>query len=267
MNHVLPLKDSKFYLGRICKRGHDYGNGQSMRRTKNGCCVECDRLYSNARYVQRKRELGKPDKYLKQDRQVSNKHYLGKLCPAGHDYLNGQSLRYLSTLGCVECKQLQDRQRKDSGKAREQKRRYCYNNREKVAESRRRYRKTPNGKEVIRRTDTKYRLKRANLLKFVHFVPFTDKELQSRFAQFNSSCAYCGSDKNITCDHFIPINFGGPDCIGNILPCCNSCNSSKQDSDPWEWYKQQVFFKEEQWSKIVNILGKGEVNYNQLPLF
>jgi len=37
--------DERFYLGTLCKRGHDHeGTGQSLRRVRGRACVECVRL-------------------------------------------------------------------------------------------------------------------------------------------------------------------------------------------------------------------------------
>jgi 5-methylcytosine-specific restriction endonuclease McrA len=48
-------------------------------------------------------------------------------------------------------------------------------------------------------------------------------------------CFYCGSLKSKTIDHVIPINKGGTHSIGNLVPCCKSCNSSKHDKFIMEW--------------------------------
>jgi 5-methylcytosine-specific restriction endonuclease McrA len=58
---------------------------------------------------------------------------------------------------------------------------------------------------------------------------------------FNNQCAYCGKNSPLTLDHFVPSSKGGPDCLGNLVPACLSCNSSKQDRNPEEWYKSQRF--------------------------
>jgi 5-methylcytosine-specific restriction endonuclease McrA len=65
---------------------------------------------------------------------------------------------------------------------------------------------------------------------------------------WHSRCAYCGNPPGLfhalrlTADHFIPIT--SPDCLGtiptNIVPACQSCNSSKNDHDPTEWLTEKL---------------------------
>ena len=44
---------------------------------------------------------------------------------------------------------------------------------------------------------------------------------------YNSPCIYCGGKKQTTIDHIIPLSRGGSHSVGNIVPACISCNSSK----------------------------------------
>lgn len=51
-------------------------------------------------------------------------------------------------------------------------------------------------------------------------------------------CLYCGStDSKLTMDHWMPVVRGGKTELGNLLPCCKSCNSRKGDKHPDEWLK------------------------------
>jgi 5-methylcytosine-specific restriction endonuclease McrA len=48
-------------------------------------------------------------------------------------------------------------------------------------------------------------------------------------------CFYCGSLHRITVDHVVAIARGGADSIGNLVPACKTCNSSKRDLTIIEW--------------------------------
>ena len=52
------------------------------------------------------------------------------------------------------------------------------------------------------------------------------------------TCNYCGRDlrneapENVTLDHLLPRSAGGSNEPTNLVVCCRSCNSSRQDK-PW----------------------------------
>lgn len=55
---------------------------------------------------------------------------------------------------------------------------------------------------------------------------------------FNSQCAYCSKHLNtdsIVMDHFIPVSLGGFFTFRNILPSCHFCNSSKSNTNPFDF--------------------------------
>lgn len=53
---------------------------------------------------------------------------------------------------------------------------------------------------------------------------------------YDHQCAYCGSSGGaLTQDHVIPLARGGRHAIGNLIPACGSCNSSKNDRLLIEW--------------------------------
>ncbi|MBF0651280.1 HNH endonuclease [Dysgonomonas sp. GY75] len=61
-------------------------------------------------------------------------------------------------------------------------------------------------------------------------------------AYFGYRCAYCGKAGKLTKDHVIPRHYGGPDMVFNIIPACQSCNSSKGKRNAGQWYRQQPFY-------------------------
>ena len=62
-----------------------------------------------------------------------------------------------------------------------------------------------------------------------------DKELRKIY---NSPCFNCGSMKDQSLDHIIPISRGGSHSVGNIMTLCLPCNISKKAKLLSEWRKQ-----------------------------
>lgn len=52
--------------------------------------------------------------------------------------------------------------------------------------------------------------------------------------RFDGRCAYCGATAE-SWDHIVPVSKGGQTSMGNIVPACLSCNSSKHDRDLLNW--------------------------------
>lgn len=53
--------------------------------------------------------------------------------------------------------------------------------------------------------------------------------------RYDNRCAYCGADGPLQKDHVIPLTRGGRHAIGNLLPACKPCNSSKNHHLLVEW--------------------------------
>lgn len=51
-------------------------------------------------------------------------------------------------------------------------------------------------------------------------------------AAYNYRCAYCRKKKPLTQDHVVPVSKGGAHTASNIVPACQSCNSSKRAGPP-----------------------------------
>jgi 5-methylcytosine-specific restriction endonuclease McrA len=63
----------------------------------------------------------------------------------------------------------------------------------------------------------------------------TYAEWRAMVALFEGRCAYCGRLGPLTRDHVIPLARGGSNSIGNILPCCRTCNGRKSVAELGEF--------------------------------
>ena len=81
-----------------------------------------------------------------------------------------------------------------------------------------------------------YAHKRRATLKNNGVCEILPKDLKRLYA---SPCLYCGSTERITADHVIPISKSGTHSIGNLVPACLSCNSSKHDHFITEWKQRK----------------------------
>lgn len=88
-----------------------------------------------------------------------------------------------------------------------------------------------NPDKVRQRTSTQ-RAKRKSAETFV----VTPRDWRRLCERYRQSCHYCGcADSSLTLDHVIPLSRGGRHSIGNIVPACLSCNSSKNARLIVEW--------------------------------
>lgn len=61
---------------------------------------------------------------------------------------------------------------------------------------------------------------------------------QKVWAEDGFKCLYCGAkmgERQMTIDHFIPLEMGGPNDTGNYVTACRRCNKDKGSQDPKEW--------------------------------
>lgn len=63
----------------------------------------------------------------------------------------------------------------------------------------------------------------------------SERDWSRLVARYESRCAYCGKKCKVTLDHVVPLSRGGANTIGNALPACKSCNSSKHSKFISEW--------------------------------
>ena len=84
---------------------------------------------------------------------------------------------------------------------------------------------------------------------------------------FNWQCAYSGkklTKDNRSLDHIVPVKAGGTNNIYNLVPMLKSLNSSKNDKDMLEWYRQQSFFDEARLQKIMEWMTYSKNKYMEV---
>lgn len=229
--NIALFDQSLFYLGKLCKRNHDWANtGQSLRYLNGpGNCVEC---YKTRRQENPNREKEYSQKYREQNRNLIREKRLQNI---------EQELKYARQYW-----------HKNKERLNTLKKEYYRQNKIRFSEYRKSYKQTVSGKLSNKISGQRRRA----ILRNVFKVKYSLRQLESRFELFDNACAYCGSKEALTLDHFIPLSKKGPDCLENIVPACLSCNCSKNAIDCEEWYSRQPFFSEERWQKILKVLGK-----------
>jgi 5-methylcytosine-specific restriction endonuclease McrA len=70
---------------------------------------------------------------------------------------------------------------------------------------------------------------------------FTLEEWHNLCAKYEFKCLCCKELKPLTADHVIPVSLGGTSNIDNIQPLCQSCNSKKHTGT--------IDFRETQWNQ------------------
>jgi len=71
---------------------------------------------------------------------------------------------------------------------------------------------------------------------------------------FNNTCAYCGKEKPLAMEHFIPLSKMGELTVNNVIPSCKSCNSSKGVNDFDIWYPKYKYYSRKRELEILKFL-------------
>ena len=80
-----------------------------------------------------------------------------------------------------------------------------------------------------------------------------------------SACPYCGArlGAKVSVDHIVPVALGGEHSKRNVVPCCQSCNSSKRDLHPLEWVAKLTPARRDAFLLLMRSRGIGQA---MLPL-
>lgn len=85
--------------------------------------------------------------------------------------------------------------------------------------------------------------RRRSRLRQVPTFEVSDRDIRRMLIRFGNSCAYCPASlaDGYHIDHVVPVSLGGSNGIGNIVPACPACNTSKSNWLLAEWrYKDRL---------------------------
>lgn len=115
-------------------------------------------------------------------------------------------------------------------------------------------------KEQSAMLSARYKARKKNTL-----CTLTNSQWEEIKKAFDNKCAYCGKEKVLHKEHFIPVKNGGDFTCNNIIPACKSCNSSKNASSFFDWYPNFQHYSKRREQRILKFLGySGE--FQQLSL-
>ena len=87
----------------------------------------------------------------------------------------------------------------------------------------------------------RYVKKKALTKHFLKYQRSNPSSLLGKLDYYGWKCRYCKirleEGVNLSWDHAIPQSRGGTDILCNLLPCCRSCNSSKNDLNIFEYLR------------------------------
>ena len=260
-------KKSKYGLRCYCKECQRKASKEYANENKDKIKERSKKYYEQNK--DKMKEYNK--KYYEQNKKAKPKEKppkykactsCGKLLPNTKEYFYEGGKRKDGTKPlksiCKECEKLyhktQDKiyyqehkeRRKEAHKI------WYQNNREKRLEYWQEYRKSERGKKAIAAKHFNDHNRR-RLLKHNQGKGITAEQYKEVMSFFDWKCAYSGEKlkkDTRTLDHIISLKQGGDHEIWNLVPMTRSLNSSKQEKDMLEWYKEQDCYDPKRLAKI-----------------
>jgi len=132
-------------------------------------------------------------------------------------------------------------------------------------------------KESILKSVNNYRIKNKGKCNILHQryearkrklpCTLTFVQWESIKTHFNNRCAYCGEKLPLAQEHFMPVVKGGEYTHNNIIPSCQSCNSSKGTKDFFTWYPKYKYYSKKREKYILEFLHyKNEIQQLTLTI-
>ena len=219
-------------------------NGKWLRNT----CRQCEKEYNKKWKKYNKEHCKQYDKQYYNQNRERKIEYKKQWRNQNKEYIKEYSRQYRKENREL-CKEYSRQYRKENRElCKERCKRWYKNNKEYCKEYGKRYRETPQGRKNAFNYYNKRRLEKQNQGNGI-----TTEQWIECMKYFNWECAYSGKlleKDNRSLDHIIPLIKSGEHEIWNLVPMLRRLNSSKNDKDMLQWYKEQPFFSEERLQKI-----------------
>lgn len=286
MHQDYSFDSIRFRLGTLCKRGHDWNStGQSLRRNKQkGACLECEKIHVAARknnidhyrnyhkeYNKARRQVnGRPERDLLRQQGLTSKGTVPTRANGGVP--KGERNEAVALERALERALKTTRQSPIVARlVMNEQRRYWRENPEASSEHKRQWSQAKWWLEYQTKPElrlyTRQKSKRRKALERGGVgIHVKGSQVAKRFAEFGNCCAYCCATGDLEIEHVIPISKGGGHVLSNVVPACQSCNSSKRAKDAETWYRSQLFFCKKRWAKILKVMDAGKGSPQQLAL-
>lgn len=201
---IIDFDTDKFYLGSLCKRGHEWkGTSKTLRRKDNKGCPECQKE------MYRQHILQTPEWHKKKYQKVreTSRRCNQRFHQQNSGYKRQYNLKYQeANRGKIKHqrkKHYQENREQILAAQRTRIREYYAKHREEVQERRsQRFCQNP---DHFRALSASYTRKRRSREKNNHHVGYRLEQIHSLYQQFGGECAYCGSKERLSIDHFIAI--------------------------------------------------------------
>lgn len=248
MSSIPEFDTTKYRLGKLCPRQHDYFNtGQSLRRRDNNSCIACGKIVKAAYNAKNKDKVSKAFKRWYDENRESVLVRKKRYNEENRESILAKKKEYRETHKEQIAVYMEQWRAENQDKilaqrqawyavngdyAREQSNRRYHANREQHAKLLRKWH--VNNPQRSKQLRINYRARKAR----AEGTHTPEQSALVREKQGNK-CLYCGCDLDATAnlDHFVPLKHGGRNSIENLAWACKPCNVSKHARLPWNWPK------------------------------
>ena len=230
-------------IAKVCRKCGElktlcnYMNDKSKLGGVRSECRACKNIYTQKYYLEKRKEILACNQKWREQNKERYLNYRRNWLEENKEKRKEEHRRYY---------------RENTEKAKESQRMYHEKNREKIKEYQQKWQKE---------NPDKVRLKKQRYLARKQSLPddLTNEEQHKILSHFSNTCALTGACTEIHLDHVIPLATGrGGTTHKNMVPLRGDLNSSKRDSNLFEWFesnRQRFKLSQERFYALVKYLA------------